>query len=100
MNVYIQVLALLLCPDLQNDPGFPQDAKTRAKQILNDMIGHTMGKYHIGFPIVVMAKIVMYVSTLYYHMRDQKHNIPNTDFQLMAQSNVSAPHIGKGDALS
>ena len=41
--ILTQVLALLLCPDLQNDDRFPQDAKRRAKRILDDMIGQTIG---------------------------------------------------------
>ncbi|XP_022791360.1 alanine aminotransferase 2-like isoform X3 [Stylophora pistillata] len=45
ITFFRQVLALLLCPDLQNDERFPQDAKRRAKRILDDMIGHTVGSY-------------------------------------------------------
>lgn len=40
--ILTQVLALLLCPDLQNDDRFPH-AKRRAKRILDDMIGQTIG---------------------------------------------------------
>ena len=39
---FLQVMALLLCPDLLDDPSFPQDAKRRAKRILDDTIGHTI----------------------------------------------------------
>ncbi|KAJ7356046.1 glycerol-3-phosphate O-acyltransferase 2 [Desmophyllum pertusum] len=45
ITFFRQVLALLLCPELLNDPGFPQDAKNRAKRILNDMVGHTISSY-------------------------------------------------------
>lgn len=45
ITFFRQVLALLLCPDLQNDDRFPQDAKRRAKRILDDMIGQTIGSY-------------------------------------------------------
>ena len=41
---FIQVLGLLLCPDFLDDPSFPQDAKNRAKQILNGIPGHTISK--------------------------------------------------------
>ena len=51
--ILTQVLALLLCPDLQNDDRFPQDAKRRAKRILDDMIGQTIGNTNYGFLIIV-----------------------------------------------
>lgn len=41
--ILTQVLAILFCPDLQDDDRFPQDAKRRAKRILDDMIGQTIG---------------------------------------------------------
>lgn len=41
----VQVLALLLCPELMDDPGFPQDAKDRAQRVLNDTLGHTISKF-------------------------------------------------------
>lgn len=45
ITFFRQVLALLLFPELLNDPGFPQDAKNRAKRILNDTFGHTISSY-------------------------------------------------------
>ncbi|XP_068698507.1 alanine aminotransferase 2-like [Montipora foliosa] len=45
ITFFRQVLALILYPDLQDDPKFPQDAKDRAKKILNDTIGHTISSY-------------------------------------------------------
>ena len=41
---FLQVLALILYPDLLDDPKFPEDAKQRAKIILKDTTGHTIGK--------------------------------------------------------
>ena len=41
-----QVLALLLYPRLLDDPSFPQDAKNRAKRILNDTMGQTISKFY------------------------------------------------------
>ncbi|CAH3182203.1 unnamed protein product [Porites evermanni] len=38
ITFFRQVMALLLCPDLLDDPSFPQDAKRRAKRILDDTL--------------------------------------------------------------
>ena len=57
-----QVLALLLYPRLLDDPSLPQDAKNRAKRILNDTMGQTISTfYRIPF---ITDPYILYPSVL------------------------------------
>ncbi|CAH3182199.1 unnamed protein product [Porites evermanni] len=58
ITFFRQVMALLLCPDLLDDPSFPQDAKRRAKRILDDTIGHTISSYTSAQGINVLRQDV------------------------------------------
>lgn len=58
ITFFRQVLALLLCPDLLDDPRFPQDAKNRAKRILDDTVGHTISSYTATQGISVLRQDV------------------------------------------
>ena len=52
---FLQVLALILYPDLLDDPTFPEDAKQRAKRILNDTTGYTISKRYLESRLTVSA---------------------------------------------
>jgi len=63
ITFFRQVLGLLLCPDFLDDPSFPQDAKNRAKQILNGIPGHTISSYTAAEGInVVRQDIAHFIS--------------------------------------
>lgn len=63
--ILTQVLALLFCPDLQDDDRFPQDAKRRAKRILDDMIGQTIGNNNRSSPLCLTG--ILEVASPLYH---------------------------------
>lgn len=56
VTFFRQVLALLLCPELQDDPGFPEDTKKRAKRILDNTSGHTIGSYTAAQGIAILLQ--------------------------------------------
>ncbi|XP_074616609.1 alanine aminotransferase 2-like isoform X1 [Acropora palmata] len=56
ITFFRQVLALILYPDLLDDPKFPEDAKQRAKMILKDTTGHTIGSYSSTQGITVVRQ--------------------------------------------
>lgn len=58
-----QVIALCSYPELLNDANFPEDAKNRAKRILDGCAGHSVGSYSNSCGIDVIRKdIAAYIS--------------------------------------
>ncbi|XP_012271679.1 alanine aminotransferase 1 [Orussus abietinus] len=53
-----QVMTLTLSPDLLNDPKFPEDAKTRARDILKGCKGGSVGSYSESAGIEIIRKHV------------------------------------------
>lgn len=43
-----QVVALCCFPELMHSPAFPEDAKQRARRVLRDCGGHSVGLYAAG----------------------------------------------------
>lgn len=73
MTYIRQVLALCTYPDLMNSPDFPADTKERAKQILEECKGHSLGSYSDSCGISVIRKhVAQYIAS-----RDNYPSDPN-----------------------
>lgn len=58
-----QVLALCTYPDLLDSNDFPEDAKVRARRILNDCKGHSIGSYSDSCGLqVIREDVARYIS--------------------------------------
>ncbi|KAL8614789.1 hypothetical protein ACOMHN_062832 [Nucella lapillus] len=74
MTFIRQVLALVTYPDgLMNSPDFPEDAKHRAKKILNACRGHSIGSYSESLGLMAIRQDI----AKYIHNRDGQPSDPN-----------------------
>ncbi|XP_059161359.1 alanine aminotransferase 2-like [Physella acuta] len=73
MTYIRQVLALCTYPELMNSPDFPADTKERAKKILEECKGHSLGSYSDSCGISLIRKHV----AQYIEARDNYPSDPN-----------------------